>query len=109
MPETVEISGVWVEKLILISLTHIVLFRFLESTSEMVLFVTGNTYDRIEGKIIAYSELNSPTSGVNVNWKSMTIFKRDIQDYRIYTKRELPLLMGYQYTTPLLAELLKGD
>jgi len=32
----------------------------------------------------------------------------DITSYHILTGRELPLLIGYKYTTGLLAELIKG-
>jgi len=32
-----------------------------------------------------------------------------ITNYQILTRRELPLLIGYKYTTDILAELIKGS
>lgn len=33
----------------------------------------------------------------------------DITSYRVLTRRDLPLLIGYKHTTSLLAELIKGE
>jgi len=91
------------DKPIIVSVTQIVSFHLLESSSEIVLFVDGISYENIHGKIIAYSNL---TINPRIN---MTIYKPDIREYRILTKKDLPLYIGFGYTTPLLAQLLQED
>ena len=40
---------------------------------------------------------------------SIKILLPHIANYQILTRRELPLYIGYKFTSPLLAELIRGD
>ncbi len=44
----------------------------------------------------------------NWNWYQIRVLKEKITDYKILTKIDLPLLIGYKYKAPLLDELIRG-
>jgi len=91
---------------VIVSLTQIILLSLLESSSEVLLFVTDTSCLNIYGEVLAYSGLSVKN---RVAFKqNLTIFKSDIRVYRVVTLSELPLFIGYEYTSPKLAELIKG-
>lgn len=64
----------------------------------------------LQGQIVASSKNDSAKSEpcIELNYFSGRLMTNSlgIKEYRILTKRDLPLLIGYEYTTELLQELL---
>lgn len=70
--------------------------------------------NRIEGHFIAgdieesyYDSAPDTDPFGNTDRLKYNIWLTSITGYRILTKKDLPLLLGYEYTTDLLAELIK--
>lgn len=90
---------------IIVYYTQIVLFNLIDST-ELILFITDTQYENIQGKLIASS---NRLSGYCWSPGLLSILKSDILEYRVLTRRDLPLYIGMKHTTPLLAQLIKGE
>lgn len=67
-----------------------------------VIRVTDIDADYIYGDLIATTDVLAVTLDIPV-WN---VCRENITSYEILTVRELPLLIGYEYTTDLLQELL---
>jgi len=111
-------SPKWSEQLI----DQIVLFHLKNLTeekhTEVILRVRGIHQFKIEGDFIAgdinyYNDLQITSLKLTKTFiyrnRLDYIMHSDISSYEILTRRELPLLIGYNYTTPLLAELIRGE
>jgi hypothetical protein len=102
------------ESPVIVSLTQIVLLSLLESTTEVLLFVTDTSCLNIYGEVLAYSGLSVKNrvafkQNLTEIIQVYPILKSDIREYRVVTLSELPLFIEYEYTSPKLAELIKGD
>ena len=89
---------------------HIVLFHLFSSIfSSMdgshVIQVSEIESEYVYGRLIA-SELS--LSLILHTQDTTRIWRTYITSYEILTVRDLPLLIGYKYTSELLAELIKG-
>jgi len=98
---------------------HIVLFICASVTHDTLYEVVLSVTD-VQPWVLPHKEAPNPETPSGINILGSFIagdFKRDdnfalpyfvVKDYRIVERSKLPLLIGYKYTSSLLAELIKG-
>lgn len=92
---------------------RVVQFNFSGATLRVtVLKVTGITNEDLRGTLIAsdwaFNNMKKSPLNTDLTYRLNYASPENIISYRVLPPKELPLLIGYRYTSDLLAQLIKG-